>query len=50
VMHRDFDGFDLRLRLPTVVGILHNAINRNGGIAYIHCTAGMGRAPAVAVR
>uniref|UniRef100_A0A7C9CH39 Dual specificity protein phosphatase 4 n=2 Tax=Opuntia streptacantha TaxID=393608 RepID=A0A7C9CH39_OPUST len=46
---RDFDGFDLRLRLPTVVGILHNAINRNGGIAYIHCTAGMGRAPAVAL-
>ncbi|KAJ8426913.1 hypothetical protein Cgig2_014379 [Carnegiea gigantea] len=47
---RDFDGFDLRLRLPTVVSILHNAVNRNGGITYVHCTAGMGRAPAVAVR
>ncbi|KAK9714375.1 hypothetical protein RND81_06G089600 [Saponaria officinalis] len=46
---RDFDGFDLRTRLPAVVGILHKAINRNGGVAYIHCTAGMGRAPAVAL-
>ncbi|KAL9224832.1 hypothetical protein vseg_000829 [Gypsophila vaccaria] len=46
---RDFDGFDLRMRLPAVVGILHKAINRNGGVAYIHCTAGMGRAPAVAL-
>lgn len=48
--NRDFDGFDLRMRLPVVVSKLYKAINRNGGIAYIHCTAGMGRAPAVAVR
>lgn len=46
---RDFDGFDLRLRLPVVLSKLYKAINRNGGIAYIHCTAGMGRAPAVAL-
>ncbi|GAA0165753.1 protein phosphatase [Lithospermum erythrorhizon] len=46
---RDFDAFDLRMRLPAVVSTLHNAINRNGGITYIHCTAGLGRAPAVAL-
>ncbi|CAI9091231.1 OLC1v1026199C1 [Oldenlandia corymbosa var. corymbosa] len=46
---RDFDGFDLRKRLPAVVGILHKAINSNGGVTYIHCTAGLGRAPACAL-
>ncbi|KAF5790103.1 putative tyrosine specific protein phosphatase [Helianthus annuus] len=46
---RDFDAFDLRLRLPCVVSKLHKAINRNGGIAYIHCTAGLGRAPGTAL-
>ncbi|CDO99830.1 unnamed protein product [Coffea canephora] len=46
---RDFDGFDLRMRLPAVVSKLHKAINSNGGVTYIHCTAGMGRAPAVAL-
>ncbi|KAI4382675.1 hypothetical protein MLD38_008611 [Melastoma candidum] len=44
---RDFDGFDLRLRLPAVVSKLHKAINQNGGVTYVHCTAGLGRAPAV---
>ncbi|XP_016751073.1 phosphoglucan phosphatase DSP4, amyloplastic isoform X4 [Gossypium arboreum] len=46
---RDFDAFDLRMRLPAVVSILHKAVNRNGGVTYIHCTAGLGRAPAVAL-
>ncbi|KAK1409658.1 hypothetical protein QVD17_36187 [Tagetes erecta] len=46
---RDFDGTDLRLRLPAVVSKLHKAVNRNGGVTYIHCTAGLGRAPATAV-
>ncbi|XP_010241629.1 PREDICTED: phosphoglucan phosphatase DSP4, amyloplastic-like [Nelumbo nucifera] len=46
---RDFDAFDLRMRLPAVVSKLYKAINRNGGVTYIHCTAGMGRAPAVAL-
>ncbi|XP_020572379.1 phosphoglucan phosphatase DSP4, amyloplastic [Phalaenopsis equestris] len=44
---RDFDGFDLRMRLPTVVSRLHKAIKNNGGVTYVHCTAGLGRAPAV---
>ncbi|XP_042487004.1 phosphoglucan phosphatase DSP4, amyloplastic isoform X2 [Macadamia integrifolia] len=46
---RDFDAFDLRLRLPAVVSKLYKAINRNGGVTYIHCTAGLGRAPATAL-
>ncbi|KAJ6983477.1 phosphoglucan phosphatase DSP4, amyloplastic [Populus alba] len=46
---RDFDAFDLRIQLPAVVSKLHKAINQNGGVTYIHCTAGMGRAPAVAL-
>ncbi|KAL8551679.1 hypothetical protein ACS0TY_000665 [Phlomoides rotata] len=37
------------MRLPAVVSILHKAIKRNGGVTYIHCTAGLGRAPATAV-
>ncbi|XP_020222556.1 phosphoglucan phosphatase DSP4, amyloplastic [Cajanus cajan] len=46
---RDFDAFDLRMRLPAVVSKLYKAINSNGGVTYIHCTAGLGRAPAVAL-
>lgn len=46
---RDFDAFDLRSRLPAVVAKLHKAISQNGGVAYIHCTAGLGRAPATAL-
>ncbi|XP_073267269.1 phosphoglucan phosphatase DSP4, amyloplastic isoform X3 [Populus alba] len=46
---RDFDAFDLRKRIPAVISKLYKAINRNGGVAYIHCTAGLGRAPAVAM-
>ncbi|KAM7526833.1 hypothetical protein LguiA_016735 [Lonicera macranthoides] len=46
---RDFDAFDLRRRLPAVVSKLHKAVNRNGGVTYIHCTAGLGRAPATAL-
>ncbi|KAF3434119.1 hypothetical protein FNV43_RR25222 [Rhamnella rubrinervis] len=46
---RDFDAYDLRIRLPAVVGKLYKAINRNGGVTYVHCTAGLGRAPAVAL-
>ena len=37
------------LMLPVVVSKLYKAINSNGGVTYIHCTAGLGRAPAVAV-
>ncbi|XP_020260880.1 phosphoglucan phosphatase DSP4, amyloplastic isoform X1 [Asparagus officinalis] len=46
---RDFDAFDLRMRLPAVVSKLHKAVNQNGGVTYIHCTAGLGRAPATAL-
>ncbi|PNY00545.1 phosphoglucan phosphatase DSP4 chloroplastic-like, partial [Trifolium pratense] len=46
---RDFDSFDLRKRLPAVISKLYKAIKSNGGVTYIHCTAGLGRAPAVAV-
>ncbi|XP_071721824.1 phosphoglucan phosphatase DSP4, amyloplastic [Rutidosis leptorrhynchoides] len=46
---RDFDAFDLRMRLPAVVSTLYKAIKQNGGVTYIHCTAGLGRAPAVAL-
>ncbi|XP_065870887.1 phosphoglucan phosphatase DSP4, amyloplastic isoform X2 [Euphorbia lathyris] len=45
---RDFDAFDLRIRLPAVVSKLSRAVNQNGGVTYIHCTAGLGRAPAAA--
>ncbi|CAL0321236.1 unnamed protein product [Lupinus luteus] len=46
---RDFDSFDLRMRLPAVLSELYKAVNSNGGVTYIHCTAGLGRAPAVAL-
>ncbi|KAG6479203.1 hypothetical protein ZIOFF_062664 [Zingiber officinale] len=46
---RDFDAFDLRMRLPAVVSKLYKAIKRNRGVTYVHCTAGLGRAPGVAV-
>ncbi|KAL6645381.1 hypothetical protein ACP70R_016989 [Stipagrostis hirtigluma subsp. patula] len=46
---RDFDAFDLRLRLPAVVSKLYKLVKDNGGVTYIHCTAGLGRAPAVAL-
>eukprot|EP01018_Ginkgo_biloba_P020526 Gb_33565 [translate_table: standard] len=46
---RDFDPFDMRMRLPTVIAELHKAVRTGHGITYIHCTAGLGRAPAVAL-
>ncbi|XP_068652044.1 phosphoglucan phosphatase DSP4, amyloplastic isoform X2 [Aristolochia californica] len=46
---RDFDAFDLRIRLPAVLSKLYKAVKRNQGVTYIHCTAGLGRAPAVAL-
>ncbi|KAL2347401.1 hypothetical protein Fmac_001401 [Flemingia macrophylla] len=46
---RDFDAFDLRMWLAVVVSKLYKAINSNGGVTYIHCTAGLERAPAVAL-
>lgn len=45
---RDFDPASLRAGLPKAVSVLEAALAR-GGAAYVHCTAGMGRAPAVAL-
>lgn len=51
MLNRDFDPYDLRMRLPVAVAKLHQAIEANKGkTAYVHCTAGLGRAPGVAVR
>lgn len=47
---RDFDPFSLRRRLPGAVAKLHRAAEASpGGTSYIHCTAGLGRAPGVAL-
>jgi protein-tyrosine phosphatase len=37
---RDFDPYDLRLKLPKAVAALAKAHNPGTGKAYIHCTAG----------
>eukprot|EP00878_Enallax_costatus_P036860 GHUV01041436.1.p1 GENE.GHUV01041436.1~~GHUV01041436.1.p1 ORF type:complete len:166 (+),score=46.64 GHUV01041436.1:45-500(+) len=46
---RDFDPLDLRLKLPKAVARLAKAHEAGEGVAYIHCTAGLGRAPATAL-
>lgn len=45
---RDFDPFSLRVEVPQAVAKLHSSM-RKGGVGYVHCTAGLGRAPAVAL-
>ena len=37
---RDFDPFDLRLKLPKAVARLAKAHNPRHDVIYIHCTAG----------
>ncbi|GFR41929.1 hypothetical protein Agub_g2722 [Astrephomene gubernaculifera] len=46
---RDFDPFDLRRKLPKAVTRLAREHNPTTGTVYIHCTAGLGRAPATAL-
>lgn len=46
---RDFDPESLRNGLPKAVSSLEWAISEGKGKVYVHCTAGLGRAPAVAV-
>lgn len=46
---RDFDPFSLRINLPDAVRKVHTAFQDGRGKVYIHCTAGMGRAPALAL-
>ncbi|CAG9463077.1 unnamed protein product [Pedinophyceae sp. YPF-701] len=56
---RDFDPFDLRLGLPSAISVMHREMQRHCATSvarlgkqptvYIHCTAGLGRAPGVAL-
>lgn len=46
---RDFDPDSLRTQLPKAVSSLEWAVWEGKGKVYIHCTAGLGRAPAVAI-
>ncbi|KAG1365643.1 phosphoglucan phosphatase LSF2, chloroplastic [Cocos nucifera] len=46
---KDFDPDSLRSQLPKAVSSLEWAISEGKGKVYIHCTAGFGRAPAVAI-
>ncbi|CAN6361222.1 unnamed protein product [Urochloa humidicola] len=45
----DFDPDSLRSQLPKAVSALEWAISQCKGRVYVHCTAGLGRAPAVAI-
>ncbi|GAB4819964.1 hypothetical protein N2152v2_007010 [Parachlorella kessleri] len=45
---RDFDPHSLRAMLPAAVAALERA-KQSGGKVYVHCTAGLGRSPAVAI-
>jgi hypothetical protein len=45
---KDFDGDSLRLVLPRAVALLQRELEQ-GRRVYVHCTAGLGRAPAVAI-
>lgn len=44
----DFDPNSLRSMLPTAVASIDAAVS-SGGRAYVHCTAGLGRAPGVSI-
>jgi protein-tyrosine phosphatase len=45
---RDFDGLDLRSKLPECVKILDELL-RSGQTVYTHCNTGTGRSPNVAI-
>ncbi|ERN05405.1 phosphoglucan phosphatase LSF2, chloroplastic [Amborella trichopoda] len=45
----DFDPNSLRRELPKAVSSLEWAVSEGPGRVYVHCTAGLGRAPAVAI-
>jgi protein-tyrosine phosphatase len=45
---RDFDGVDLRHKLPQCVGELDDLL-RNDQTVYMHCNVGTGRSPNVAI-
>ncbi|KAG1676087.1 hypothetical protein FOA52_014953 [Chlamydomonas sp. UWO 241] len=48
-MARDFDPNSLRKTLPSAVCSVHHALKEGRGRVYVHCTAGLGRAPAVCI-
>jgi hypothetical protein len=45
---RDFDPHSLRAMMPGAVATLHKALQA-GNRVYVHCTAGLGRAPAICI-
>ena len=45
---RDFDEDDLRQNLPQCVAALDQLLTA-GNTVYVHCTAGMGRAPSTVI-
>ncbi|KAL4305003.1 hypothetical protein AHAS_Ahas16G0034800 [Arachis hypogaea] len=45
----DFDPNSLRNILPKAVSSLEWAISKGKGRVYVHCTAGLGRAPGVTI-
>lgn len=45
---RDFDAIDLQQRLPDCVAALRQLLD-DGQTVYLHCTAGVNRAPTVAI-
>lgn len=42
----DFNEYDLTSKLFDAAVTLNDMINKRGLVVYVHCTAGMGRAPA----
>ncbi|KAK6929551.1 Dual specificity phosphatase, catalytic domain [Dillenia turbinata] len=46
---KDFDPDSLRSGLPKAVSSLEWALSEGNAKVYVHCTAGLGRAPAVAI-
>jgi protein-tyrosine phosphatase len=45
---RDFDAVDLQDKLPACVSTL-NSLLESGHMVYLHCSAGAGRSPTVAI-
>jgi protein-tyrosine phosphatase len=45
---RDFDAADLQEKLPACVSTLNNLLE-SGHTVYLHCSAGCGRSPTVAI-
>lgn len=45
---RDFDPNSLRYELPKIVSVIDRCISE-GSKVYVHCTAGLGRAPGAAI-